>query len=124
MNKKDFYVDTHFLCGFESPENIFDLSDNIFDCGDFISYEHAIKNLIKNKSVNMYLWPWQWDTSKCTDEVYIYKMASDQILYYSNDTKEFYDAKLVRIEETLQGCEVFDINFQFPKMLNFSKGGK
>lgn len=118
VNKKDFYVDTHFLCGFESSENIFDLPDNIFECGDFMCYEQAIKNLIKNKSVKMHLWPWQWDNSRCTDEVYIYQMTGNRILYYSNDTKEFYDARLVRVEQALQGCEVFDIDFQFPKMLS------
>ena len=117
MNTKDFYVDTHFICGVRSPDNIFDLPEDIFECGDVFCFERRIKNYIASLSVTMHLWPWQWKSSDLTDEVYIYDMADNRIIYYTNGMKDFFDAKLVRIEQTLQGCEVFDYKFKFPKML-------
>lgn len=122
MNNKDFYIDSHFLCGVKSPENIFDLPDTIFECCDFICFESAIKNYIEPLSVKMHFWPWMWETSSLTDEVYIYDITLNRILYYSQAYgKEFFDAKLVRHEETLQGCEIFDYSFHFPRMITIPK---
>lgn len=117
VNNKDFYVDTHFLCGIKSAENIFDLPDNIFECTDFICFDDAIRKFISDKSVTMHLWPWQWHTSALTDEVYIYETLNDRIIYFRSDMKEYYDAKLVRKEQSLQGCEIFDFDFHFPEMI-------
>jgi len=121
VNCKDFYVDTHYLCGFRSSENIFDLPKEIFDCGDFICFESAVKKYVSDKPVTMHMWPWLWDTSKSTDEVYIYDIQSSRIIYHTSDTSDFYDARLVRKEETLHGCEIFDYKFQFPKMITWLK---
>lgn len=117
VNTKDFYVDTHYLCGVRSSDNIFDLSNDIFECGDVFCFENAIKNYIKPYSNKLHLWPWMWNSSDLTDEVYIYEIETDRIIYYSSEMKEFFDAKLVRKEESLQGCEIFDYKFKFPKML-------
>ena len=117
MNTKDFYIDTYYLCGIRSSDNIFDLPKDIFESGDFIQFEEAIKSYIKPASVTLYLWPWMWQSSDLTDEVYIYNIETNRILYH-NQMKEFFDARMVRKEQTLQGCEVFDFKFQFPKMLN------
>jgi hypothetical protein len=53
-----------------------------------------------------------------TDEVYIYDMDSDRIIYYEGSTREFFDARLVRKNQSLEGCEVFDFKFHFPRMLS------
>ena len=122
MHNKDFYIDSHFLCGVKSNENIFDLPDTIFECYDFICFETAIKDFVKPLSVQLHLWPWMWETSRLTDEVYIYDMSLDRILYYSQTYgAEFFDARLVREEETLQGCEIFDYAFRFPQMITLPK---
>lgn len=122
MYKKDFYIDSHYLCGIMSLENIFDLPDTIFECCDFMCFEEAVKDYVIPLSVKLYMWPWMWETSSLTDEVYIYDMALDRILYYSQPYgKEFFDARLVRNEQSLQGCEIFDYKFQFPKMINLPK---
>jgi hypothetical protein len=118
LMNKDFYIDSHYICGVRSPENIFDLPDTIFECFDFMCFEEAIKNYVIPLSVKLYRWPWMWETSNLTDEVYIYDMISDRIIYYTSDMKEFFDAKLVRKEQCLQGCEIFDYNLQFPKMIS------
>jgi len=122
MHKKDFYIDSHYLCGVKSPENIFDLPDTIFECCDFMCFESAVKEYVKPLSVQLHLWPWMWETSSLTDEVYIYDMALDRILYYSQAYgMEFFDARLVINEQSLHGCEIFDYKFQFPKMINLPK---
>ena len=116
VTNKDFYINSHFMCGVKSQDNIFDLNDAIFNCCDFMCFEAAIKEYIKSRSVQMYMWPWQWHDSSLTDEIYIYEMETDRILYGTNSMNEFFDAKLVRKEQTLHGCEVFDFKFQFPLM--------
>jgi hypothetical protein len=65
----------------------------------------------------MHLWPWLWKSSELTDEVYIYEIETNRIIYFENTMKEFFDASLVRTEQCLQGCEIFDYDFKFPKML-------
>lgn len=114
---KDFYVDSHYLCGVRSSENIFDLPKTIFECGDVFCFESEIKKYIKTKSVTLHMWPWMWKTSNLTDEVYIYEIETDRIIYYTDTLEDFFDARLIRNEQSLQGCEVFDYNFKFPKML-------
>jgi hypothetical protein len=85
-------------------------------------FEEAVKDYVIPLSVKLYMWPWMWETSSLTDEVYIYDMALDRILYYSQAYgKEFFDARLVRNEQSLQGCEIFDYQFQFPHMINLPK---
>jgi len=116
VNTKDFYVDSHYLCGVRSSENIFDLPKSIFECDDIFCYESEIKKYIKQWSTKLHMWPWMWNTSDLTDEVYIYEIENNRIIYYSSDFKEFFDARLIRKEQSLQGCEIFDYNFKFPKM--------
>jgi hypothetical protein len=115
---KDFYIDSHFICGVKSLGNIFDLDDMIFNCGDFMCFEHAIKDYAKNlwPTVSIHMWPWEWHDSSLTDEVYIYEMETNRIIYYTNTFSEFFDAKLIRKEQNLQGCEIFDFKFKFPLM--------
>jgi hypothetical protein len=117
VNTKDFYVDSHYLCGVRSPENIFDLPESIFECGDVFCFEHAIKKYVGSYPVTMHLWPWLWSSSELTDEVYIYEIENNRIIYLTSTMNEFFDAKLIRHEECLQGCEIFDYDFKFPKML-------
>ncbi len=117
VNNKDFYVDTHFLCGVRSPDNIFDLPESMLDCGDVFCFENQVKRYIKPQSVTLHLWPWMWKSSDLTDEVYIWDMLTDRIIYYTKDMPDFFDARLVRQEQCLQGCEIFDYKFKFPKML-------
>lgn len=116
MNTKDFYVDSYYLCGVRSPENIFDLPRTIFECGDVFCFESEIKRFIKTLSVKLHMWPWLWKTSDLTDEVYIFQIETGRIIYHARDFEDFFDANLVRVEQTLQGCEIFDYNFKFPKM--------
>jgi hypothetical protein len=118
---KDFYINSHYMCGVKSQDNIFDLNDEIFNCCDFMCFENAIKAYIKPIGIKMHIWPWEWHDSSLTDEVYIYEMETDRILYGTTSMKEFFDAKLVRKEQTLHGCEVFDFTFQFPLMFNVQK---
>ena len=118
MISKDFYIDTHFLCGLRSTENIFDLPENIFDSVDVFDYERSVKIFIKSFNVTPHLWPWMWRSSDMTDEVYIYEMNTGRFLYYDSNIKEFFDAKLIRQEQNLQGCEIFDCTFKFPLMHN------
>ena len=118
MNK-DFYVDSHFICAVKSPDNIFDLPDTIFNCCDFLCFENAVKDYVKSYSVKMHLWPWGWHDSSLTNEVYIYEMNKDRILYYAIGM-EFFDARMVRKQQSLEGCEVFDFTFKFPLMLDIS----
>ena len=96
VTTKDFYIDSHFICGLESLDNIFDLTDIIFNCGDFLCFENAIKTYIKPLSVTMYMWPWIWHNSSLTDEVYIYEIETNRILYYASNISEFFDARLIR----------------------------
>jgi hypothetical protein len=118
MNKKDFYINTHFICGVNSSENIFDLPDSIFDYGNVLCFETAIKNYIKPLEVKMNSWPWMWETSSLTDEVFIYDIETERTLYYVQEYNEFFDARLVREKQHLRGCEIFDFTFNFPKMSN------
>lgn len=118
VNTKDFYVDTHFMCGLKTTENIFDLPDEIFECGDLFCFEEALKKYVKPHGVKLHLWPWNWHDSSLTDEVYIYDIETNSIIYYTNDVKEFFDAKLIRMEQCLHGCERVGYTFQFPQMLN------
>ena len=121
MNKKDFYIDSHFICGVRSTDNIFDLPKSLFDCGDFICFEQAVRSYIEPFSVTLYMWPWSWHDSSLTDEAYIYEIDNNRILYYTGETSEFFDAKLVRKRQSLRGCEIFDCNFKFPLMMNIPK---
>lgn len=119
MTTKDFYIDTHYICGVKTADNIFDLPEAFFSAEDFLQFEKAIKEYIKfaDKSI-LHLWPWLWQTSELTDEVYIYEIESNRLLYYTKEMNEFFDANLIRKEQTLQGCEIFDVEFKFPRMLN------
>ena len=116
MTSKDFYINSYYMCGVKSQDNIFDLDDTIFNCCDFMCFENAIKAYIKPLSIKMHLWPWEWHDSSLTDEVYIYDIDTDRILYGTSSMKEFFDAKLIRKEQSLQGCEIFDFKFKFPLM--------
>lgn len=120
MHTKDFYIGTNFICGVKTEHNIFDLPDNMFNSENFIDFEEAIKEYIKGSAIELYLWPWMWQDSAMTDEVYIYDMDVERLLYHEQTTKDFFDAKLVRDQQSLQGCEVFDFKFQFPRMLSVS----
>ena len=117
VNTKDFYVDTHYLCGVKSSDNIFDLPEDIFECVDVFCFEDQLKAYLKPLKVQLHLWPWMWKSSDLTDEVYIYDIQRDRVIYYTNQMTEFFDARLVRHEQCLQGCEIFDYKFKFPKML-------
>lgn len=118
MNSKDFYIGTSFIFGIKTEDNIFDLPNYMFTSEDFFQYEEAIKKYIAMSRIKLYLWPWMWQDSTMTDEVYIYDMESDRIIYYESSMKEFFDAKLVRMQQSLEGCEIFDFQFKFPRMLS------
>jgi hypothetical protein len=118
MNSKDFYIGTSFICGIRTPDNIFDLPKYMFGVSDFLEFEGALRMYTKGSGVKLYLWPWMWQDSSMTDEVIIYDIETDRIIYYQSGLRDFFDAKLVMRQQSLEGCEVFDFKFQFPKMLN------
>lgn len=118
MITKDFYIDTHYICGVKTSDNIFDMPKGIFSANNFLQFEEALKKYTAPPWTSRSLWPWLWQTSELTDEVYIYEMNLNRLLYYTKEMKEFFDARLVKKKQTLRGCEIFDIKFKFPHMLS------